>query len=183
MELLSGDAIKVGLLVRHASQESWGLGKIVHADSGYVWVYFNDIEGSAKIAVKQLSAAQPRLVRAETQTDLFLDNLPPMVREGRVVPPDAKRLTERQAIQAFVNEYRSFSDPIYVEKERDYKWKAHLQTTDELMSPAGRELVAKGPSEQLSKTLNRLVHLTNLLAVQEFAGLNDAFRNDKAACA
>lgn len=114
---------------------------------------------------------------------MALDHLPPLFRDGRLVASDATRLTERQAVQAFVSKYRTFQDTEYLQHERNYKWDAHVEVQDELLSRRGRALVARGASETLTKLLSRLIHRTNLLAVQEFAALNDAFKDLEAAAA
>jgi hypothetical protein len=88
----------VGRLVRHANMPAWGLGKIIERTHDRVWVYFKDIEGSPKDAVKLLSAGQSHLQLAETQSDPHLDNLPPMVHGGKLSIPTAFRVTEQQAI-------------------------------------------------------------------------------------
>ena len=58
--------LSVGLFVRH---KRWGLGKVIHLNLDYVWVYFKDIEGPMKAAVKQLSRRIPVLTRISHQKD------------------------------------------------------------------------------------------------------------------
>ena len=116
--------LSVGLLVKH---EKWGLGKVIHLDPQDVWVYFKDVEGTPKVAVKQLNQRVAVLTTAAKQSDSALDNLPPMVRDGRLELPDTLRITEQQAEDMFVEQYRDFDDPEYRKHERDYKWEAHRQ--------------------------------------------------------
>ena len=170
--------MSVGLLVSH---KTWGLGRVIHSDSEYVWIYFKDIEGRPKDAVKKLKRSVAVLTTAARQSDSALDNLPPMVRDGRVEPPDTLRITERQAVDMFVQQYPRFDHPKYLERERDYKWEAHRQVAEELLSVRGRRLVADGPPDALVSTLKRLIHRTNLLATQELMALNDAFEDQRAA--
>ena len=171
--------LSVGLLVNH---KTWGLGKVVHLDSQNVWVYFKDIEGTPKEAVKQLTRRVAVLTTAAKQSEIAMDNLPPMVRDGRLEPPDTLRITERQAVDMFVEKFPlSFNDPEYRKRERDYKWEAHRQIAAELLSVRGRRLVAEGPPDALVNTLKKLIHRTNLLATQEIMALNDAFRDQQAA--
>ena len=96
---MTDSSLSVGLLVVH---KTWGLGKVLHLDRQDVWVYFKDVEGAPKDAVKKLKRRVAVLTAAERQADSALDNLPPMVRDGRVEPPDALRITEQQAVNMFV---------------------------------------------------------------------------------
>ena len=169
---MAKNELSVGLLVSH---KTFGLGKIVHSDPLYVWVYFKDIEGTPEEAVKQLKHPVTVLSVATIQSDSALDNLPPMVRDGRFRPPDTLRITERQAVDMFVKLYPSFDHPKYRADERDYKLEAHRQVAKQLLSGDGRRLVADGPPEVLVSTLKKLLPLTNLLAPQETMALNDAF--------
>ena len=171
-------ALSVGLLVSH---KAWGLGKVIQVDPLDVWVYFKDIEGTSKDAVKQLRRRVAVLTTAEKQSDSVLDNLPPMVRDGRLDPPETLRISEQQAMDMFVAKYPLFDDPAYRKHERDYKWEAHRQVAEELLSDEGRRIVAEGPPDALVHTLKKLIHGTNLLAPQEFMALNDAFKDERAA--
>ena len=175
---MTDSGLSVGLLVNH---KTWGLGKVLHSDRQDVWVYFKDVEGAPKDAVKKLKRRVAVLTAAERQVDPALDNLPPMVRDGRVEPPDALRITEQQAVNMFVAKYPLFDDRDYRKYERDYKWEAHCRVADELLSVRGRRMVADGPPDALVDTLKTLVHQTNLLATQELMALNDAFRDQRAA--
>ena len=163
--------LSVGLFVRH---KRWGLGKVIHLNLDYVWVYFKDIEGPMKAAVKQLSRRIPVLTQAERQSDSALDNLPPIMKDGKLALRDTLRITKQQAVDMFVKTYRHFDDPEYLKTERDYKWDAHRQVAEKLLSSSGRDLVAAGQSDLLAKTLRKLIQQTNLLAVYEMIALNDA---------
>ena len=176
---MAEEILSVGLIVIH---KTWGLGKVVHLDPQNAWVYFRDIEGTPKDAVKQLNRRVAVLAVAESQSDTALDHVPPMVRNGRVEPPHSLRITEQQAIDRFVADFpRAFDDPRYLKQERNYKWKAHQQVAAELLSLDGRRVVAEGPLDDLADTLKTLIGLTNLLAPQELIAVNDAFRRDRQA--
>ena len=100
---MTTEGLAVGLLVTH---RMWGLGKVVHLDPQNVWVYFKDINGThLKDAVKQLNRRVAVLTIAAKQSDAALDNLPPMVRDGRVAPPHRLRITEQQAVDRFVAKF------------------------------------------------------------------------------
>lgn len=119
---------------------------------------------------------------AGNQSDTALNNVPPMVRNGRVEPPSSVRITDRQAMDQFVAGFpRGFEDPRYLRQERDYKWEAHSRVAAELLSAEGRRLVAEGPPGALAHTLKALIGLTNLLAPAELIAVNDVFRRDSRA--
>ena len=44
--------IALGTFVTHRTQPAWGLGKVIHLTSERVYVYFRDVEGTPKEAVK-----------------------------------------------------------------------------------------------------------------------------------
>jgi hypothetical protein len=178
--VLSADEMKPGLLVRHDVQSAWGLGRIVQVDDARVYVYFKDVEGSLKDAVKLLSRDISRLSVAETQEDVVLDHLPSLVQGGKVVPPTSTRLTEAQARDVFVAKYRRFDDPEYLAKEREPKWKLHEQTRDALFGADLRK-VLQGGSAESGKLLTRLFKQAGLLAPQEMAALVEAFKDGKNA--
>ena len=176
---MTAEGLSVGLIVTHGK---WGLGKVVHLDPQNVWVYFKDIEGTPKDAVKQLKRRVAVLTVAGDQSNTALDNVPPMVRNGRVEPPRSVRITERQAMDRFLAGFPgAFEDPRYLRQERDYKWDAHSRVAAELLSARGRRLVAEGPPAVLADTLKALIGLTNLLAPAELIAVNDAFRRDPRA--
>jgi hypothetical protein len=181
--MLDVTELQPGLFVSHPAKPDWGLGKVIHVDDGRAYVYFKDVPGSPKDAVKALNLefARSLLSRADVQSDPVLDNLPPMVHAGKVVAPERIRLTEQQAVHAFVSRLRSFEDSEYLERERNYKWKAHREVVSRLLSTEGRALVAGQPSQELSVLLRELCQTTNLLAKQEMMALNDGFKDLGAA--
>ena len=170
--------LSVGLLVTH---KAWGLGKVVHLDPQNAWVYFKDIDGTPKDAVKRLKRSVAVLTAAATQSDSALDNLLPLVQDGKLELPDRLRITERQAVDMFLSKFPNFDDLEYLKQERNYKWEAHRRVAEELLSDSGRRIVAEGPPNALVNTLKKLIHGTNLLATQELMALNDAFRDRRAA--
>ena len=89
-----------GLLVRHMNKPEWGLGKVLHVGENKALVYFSDYPGTLADAVRTLSMTVPLLVQAETQSDPWLDHLPPLVKDGKIQAPARVRVTEHQAIDA-----------------------------------------------------------------------------------
>ena len=118
--------IALGTFVTHRTQPVWGLGKVIHLTPAHVFVYFKDVEGTPKEAVKQFGRPATFLDVSDAQTDFVLDNLPPMTRNGELAVPVALRLTAQQAIDALRPADRHFDDAEYLEHERNYKWDAHL---------------------------------------------------------
>jgi hypothetical protein len=172
------DGLNAGIIVIHSTL---GLGKILVRVGESAWVYFKDIEGEPKDAVKKLALSMAKLAPAPNQTDPVLDNLPPMIYAGRVVPPNRIRLTEKQAENLFIKDHESFEDHSYLELERNYKWKAHEDVRSRLLKGPGRQLAESDSKNQLPKLLRDLIHATNLLAVQERIRLNHAFKEPGAA--
>ena len=131
--------------------------------------------------MKHLKRRVAVLTIAARQSDGALDNIPPMMRDGRVAPPDRLRITEQQAVERFVAEFpRAFDDPAYLRQERNYKWEAHQRVAAELLSVGGRRVVAEERPGVLVDMLKTLIHQTNLLATQELIALNDAFKDQRA---
>ena len=173
--------VAVGQLVRHRTESAWGLGKVVHVTHDQVFVYFKDITGTPKEAVKGFSRRMQVLSLAEVQRDVVLDHLPPMVQNGALKIPTARRTTAQQAINAFIQRYRHFEDPEYLKQERNYKWDAHVLCCERLLSPEGRQLLTDGDGEAASATLRKIVHATNLLATSEIISVTDGLKNPEAA--
>ena len=64
--MLTEKELSVGLLVSH---KKWGLGKVILLGSEDVWIYFKDIEGTPKDAVKHLKRRVAPLTLAAQQSD------------------------------------------------------------------------------------------------------------------
>ena len=175
------ELITAGAIVINEGAPAWGIGKVLLVDPSHVWVYFKDIEGAPKDAVKQLSVSANRLSLAEIQSDVALDNLPPMVRDGKIHAPERFRLTEQQAIHTFVRRYRSFEDSNYKRDERNYKDAAHQEALTLLNDGNGRSMLSSSRYSELVPTLKRVIQKAGLLGVQETIALNDAFKDYAAA--
>jgi hypothetical protein len=104
-----------------------------------------------------------------------------MTKNGALAIPAVLRLTEQQAVDAFVRRFRTFDDAEYLKEERNYKWAAHLLCLNDLLSARGRGLLNQPPSLELAQLLGRIVHATNLLSRNELIALGDAFKDAAAA--
>src|SRR5688572_27879467 len=176
---MTPDSITAGLIVVNEGQKEWGLGKVVHVDPLYVSVYFKNIEGAPKNAIKKFRRDQNRLALAETQTDIALDNLPPIVIQGGIADFRARhRITEQQAIATFVRKYGSFNASLYEKHEGSYKRATHEYIAQNLLHGKGRGMLARGEYAELSTILKRITQQSGLLAVQERIALNDAFKDN-----
>jgi hypothetical protein len=173
--------VAVGQLVRHRTQLAWGLGKVVHMTHDQVFVYFKDITGTPKEAVKQFKRHMQVLAVAEVQRDAVLDHLPPMVQDGVLKIPTSRRTTAGQAVSAFIQAYRDFDDPEYLKEERNYKWAAHDLCCERLLGPEGRRLLADGDAEAASTILRKIVQATNLLATSEIISFTGGLKEPDAA--
>ena len=181
MTPLSGDQLVTGLLVRHINKGEWGLGKVLHVGDNRVLVYFSGYPGTLAEAVRTLSMTVPLLVRAEVQSDPWLDHLPPLFKDGKIQASVRVRVTEQQAIDLFVAGYVDFHSEEYLRRERTYKWEAHEKIASSLLSPNGRELVERSSAEELADVLRCAYQATNLLAPQEMMAVNDGLKSPAAA--
>jgi len=172
--------MKPGILVVNKGAPDWGYGKVLLVDTSHVWVYFKDIEGAPRDAIKELSLSANRLSLAEVQSDVTLDNLPPMVRDGKIHAPGYYRVTEQQAINTFVRRFRSFDDSAYQKEERSYKDSGHQETLA-LLNGKGRLLLSNARFSDLIVILKRVIQRAGLLGTQEAIALNDAFKDHAAA--
>src|SRR4051812_5082297 len=114
-----------GMLVENSGAKKWGPGKVVHISGDNLHIIFRDLqEDRAKI----FQSSSPALRAAKQQSDPILDNLPPLKEKaGHWVLP-TRRLTLDSVVRRFLHEFPSgFTDPAYMEAERDYKLAAHLK--------------------------------------------------------
>lgn len=172
---------KVGMIVEHPKCPEWGLGKIVHISGETLYIYFcNQSEREAK----KIRCDVISLKKANSQSDPTLDNLPPFAQKGDlwVLPGRGRRITFEQAREAFLHWFpRGFSDPDYLEKERDYKWEAHQHFVQQLGRKRAEKLLADGNVDELTRRALFVVHKVNLLSPYESAALNDAMKDPVAA--
>ena len=174
---------EVGMIVEHPKCPEWGIGKILHISGNTLYIYFaNQSEREAK----KIRCDVISLKKAKSQSDPTLDNLPPFEQKGDlwVLPGSGRRVTFEQAQHIFLNSYpRGFSDPHYLEKERNYKWEAHQHFVQQLGRKQAEKLLASDKVPELTRRALFVVHKVNLLSPFESAALNDATKDTAAACA
>ncbi len=67
-----------GVLVVHPKMPLWGPGRVLAVDGTKVTVYFRDLPGdNPEDAVRTIDTRYVHLARSESQSEPFLDNLPP----------------------------------------------------------------------------------------------------------
>ena len=172
----------VGSIVRNRAKLDWGLGKVLLIQGAKGWIYFKGIEGSPEDAIKKVAIDVAPLELEERQTDPWLDNLPPFVKNGKVVAPKTVRLTQDQAIERFVTRYPGrFEDPRYLEEERDYKWAAHKLFQESLGVERLRMLINGGHVVEAVALTKKVVQSVNLLSPYELMALSDGLKDVAAA--
>ena len=179
-----GDPVELteGIIVKHKTQPGWGLGKVLLVQGNKVSVYFSQIEGSAQDAIKTLRTDMAPLVVAEDQEDPWLNNLPPFVKDGKIVATKKVRLTYDQAFDWFVRQYPGrFSDPKYLHEERIYKWDAHLLFLELLGDAQLDKLLGAGEISTIVERIRKIVQSVNLLSRYEVMALNDGLKDVAAA--
>ncbi len=111
--------LKVGQLVEHRTR---GLGKVVAAERGYVYVYFLEQEEADKATAFQLSFAVANFDRPTLQTHEELDSLPRFVKLDGGFRMEKRGRTFPEALAAFRKLFPTgFEAPDYLSGERDYK--------------------------------------------------------------
>jgi hypothetical protein len=167
-----------GMLVENTGAPQWGPGKIVHVSGGNLHIIFRELEQEM---ARVFRADAPALRMAAVQSDSILDNLPPLIeKDGHWLLP-AKRLPLEWLKRKFSHEFPAgFSDPAYLEAERDYKLFAHVLFQKELGLENIRSLVASGNSSNLAAKALKVLSSINLLSPYESAAFHDAMQ-DKGA--
>jgi hypothetical protein len=169
-------AYKEGMLVENSKCPHWGPGKIVHISGDNMHVIFRDLEEDmAKLFKMEFQSLRP----ASVQTDLTLDNLPPLVeKNGRWLLP-AKRYTLESLKKSFQHYFPAgFADPKYHDNERTYKMYAHIKFNQMLGIEQMRGLLKAGHVRELATKAISIEARLNLLSVFEKAAFRGGLRND-----
>jgi hypothetical protein len=171
---------KAGNLIENTGAPQWGPGKIVHVAGGYLHILFRDLEGSK---AKKLKADFPALRLAASQSDSFLDNLPPLAEKEGVWVLPGNRLRWESLKRRFLQEFpQGFSDPKYSEAERTYKLKAHDIFQHELGIGQAKDLLSQGEIGMLVAKARSVLREVNLLDPRfEVGPFHDAMQDENAA--
>jgi hypothetical protein len=167
-----------GTLVENLGAPNWGPGKIVHVSGDNLHIIFRDLEDSM---ARLFRVDAPVLRVLERQSDPVLDNLRPLAEKGgRWVLP-AKRLTLDSVKRKFLHEFPAgFSDPLHMEKERDYKLTAHVKFQQLLGLSGIRNLLMKRDRHTLADKALKSIGGLNLLSPYESAAFHDAMQEQDA---
>jgi hypothetical protein len=124
----------------------------------------------------------PSLKIALVQHDPILDNLPPLVeKKGDWVLP-RRRLTLESLRIKFLNRFPAgFSDPAYLQEERDYKLAAHLRFKKILDAAEIHGLLSRSDYRELAARASKVLsNPVNILSPYENAAFHDAMQVDEA---
>lgn len=178
--MIGARELALGVLVRHEARPDWGLGRVLHLDDGHVHVYFKDVPGDPKAAIRVLARAASHLSLADVQTDAMLDHLPPLI-AGRFPSRHNTRVTESQAVEYFAAEFGGFEGASYTREYREYPWRAHELVAEWFTGDDGRGRLASEAPDAMAHRLRELLRLTNLLTKSEFSAVDRAFADPAAA--
>jgi hypothetical protein len=173
--------LKSGMLVRHAK---FGLGRVIKVAGNTAHVFFRDQEHHRAIRIQ---ADSPLLAAAETDTDPWLDNLPPFDEVDGGFQVSEKRITQAQALAKFKRLFpKGFEDPAYLGDnkigERNYKWEKHQEFVELLGRGEGERLLAAGDLQELVRRTRR-ISSTNMTSIYEKAAFGDALvGGDETRC-
>ena len=173
-------------LVLHSRLPQWGPGRVLAIDGTKVTVYFRDIPGDdPEAALKILDTRHISLDRSPSQSDPFLDNLPPF-QNCKFQRPLRKRVTLEQGLDRFRRHYPlSFEDPAYIgdfkSGERRYKLAAHELWMSSLGDGQLESLLASNAIDELRSRSLAVESKLNVLAVFEKAALREGLRDGSAA--
>ena len=170
-----------GILVRHPK---FGPGRVLLATFRHVWVYFPDLSGAAKDAVKQLAVDKCLLTMAPELKDRRLEHVPVKIVNGILEFPKSTRISHSDAVAEFLSKYpKGFKDSQLVDRELGYKRDAHDLFEKLLGGGKGRKLLASQKLDKISAAIDQLFHATNIPAIQEIMAIHDGVKDQKAAAA
>jgi hypothetical protein len=176
---------KAGTIVLHPAKTEWGPGKILDVAGDTLAIYFRDVpENNPGDAVKKINTNYVALLPAGSQSDPWLDNIPPF-KDGKL-DLGKVRLTFEQALAGFKHLFpMGFADEKYIGTrhtgERFYKWRAHEFCVEQLTGGRGQELVRQNKVAEAAHEACRVISAVNLLHVQEQIAFRDGVRDQVAA--
>jgi hypothetical protein len=172
-------AIETDSYVVNPKMLEWGPGRVMQLEGAKAVVCFRDVRADAqgdglKTMVLRALEASP------TQSDAWLDNLPPF-KNGKfqVAQP---RVTFDEGNAELVRHYpRGFGDPAYAARECDAKRAAHALWTSSLGGGQGETLLAEGDLAELARRALAVVGQAGVLNRIESAALRDGLADLAAA--
>lgn len=168
-----------GLLVTHPA---FGPGRVLLANGHHVWVYFPDVRGTAKDAVKQLAIARCHLSAASGLNDPRLAYIPVKIVNGILQFPKSARISHDDAVAHFLSRFPSgFRDEKLVKRELGYKREASALFERLFGRQRGRTMLLKGRVDEIASAIDDLFHATNISATQEIIAVHDGIKDRQAA--
>lgn len=165
------DRIELDSIVVNPRAPSWGPGRVMSVDADKMRVYFRDIAGDDDASALK-TMKRDVLVLAPTQTDPWLDHLPPL-RHG-VLDSKERRVTFERGLEQFRMHYPLlFDDPKYFNDERTYKFDAHRSWIELLGDGKGDALIEAERWDELRENVVTLIRSTNLLFKIEKTALRE----------
>lgn len=155
--------IEPGQRVKLPACPEWGPGEVIAIfDGGKMVIYF------ALVGLKTLKGAVLEPIDGVEAAHPLLDN------RIRSVDRGAKTRSVADMKTSFIRQFPlGFSDPRYLQEERDYKVKASMLLRDSLSQPVLAELIASSEFEEVSRRALAVVNKTNLIFPNEKMALKD----------
>lgn len=177
------DKLTEGMLVELIPSPQLGIGKVLKVTGDKVSVFFRNQSVPEAMLFK---LPNNNLVPSAVQDDPILNNLPPFTErpDGKLALPASKtkRMTLQQALDAFHAQCPlGFNDPLFHQRERDYKWNAHLKFQETLGDGQGNRLLEENNVAELVQRVLSVTSKVNLLSPYENMALHDALQSEQAA--
>jgi len=166
--------LREGTLVEAINCPQWGPGRVVHIGNCLHIVFRDEQE---KVA-RKFPNDTTKLIRATIQSDLRLENLPPLVEKDGQWHLPAQRISFESAQKTFLSHFpEAFADSKYAE-ERKGKDQAHQQFQEQLGIENLRNMLANDDIAGLIKAaLAVKTPVFEMLSRFENAALHDALQD------
>ena len=159
-------AYKNGDRVIHPSLEEWGLGEVLEDSAGNkVRIFF---VGTGEKTLS-LDYVEPIMVQGDDAAHPLLDDLKPINTSKGL-----KYQSLPHSIEIFLNLFpKGFYEEEYMNKEREYKIKAHNLALELLTEEGLKTLLDRGEYEEICSRALKVVNATNLIFPNEKMALKD----------
>lgn len=164
MKFIKGDRVK------HPQKPEWGIGQVLeNSTNDSVKMFF--VEAGYKTL--WLTHTAPEKVTGEEAQNALLDQL---IFEK---PSDEFRYKSiSEAITSFLSVFPGgFTDPSYLQSERNYKTEAHKHAQSVLPKEVFKQLIDEGHYAEITSRTQKLVNMTNLIFPNEKMALKDGLKN------
>lgn len=159
-----------GQRIRISAKPEWGIGEVLGDSSGGKMSAFFVGAGLKKLSLKYVS---PEVLEGPSSEHPLLDNLTVVKKNGQPV----FRSLESSKQDFLLKFPKGFSDPLYIEEERDYKIEAHNLSLDMLERNAIDDLLKNGDHEEVCRRALAVTNKTNLIFPNEKMALRDGLKS------